>query len=207
MALAIAPANRIIPDFVGSTLDNGRYKFTRVLGSGTSGTVFLADDQATDSPIQVAIKCIRKAQKNTEEEVWQMQAIRFHTAMSTHRNIVTLQRVFNEGDYIFLVMDYYRRGNLSTHLAYARLHRGDNWWIKLAFRQVTFAVEACHDKGIYHCNLKPENFLLADDGSILLTDFEYATNNRRWATRLDIGSPQYRSPGKVLTTSHWHASL
>lgn len=187
-------ASESIPSLVGFTIDKGRYKFMRILGSGSSGVIFLALDRATTPPTEVAIKCIIKAKKDTRHESLQKQEIAFHTAMSAHPNVVTLHRVHEESHYLFLVLDYCTRGDFFNYLMHNRHYRGDDAWIKHTFTQILDAVEACHRMGIYHRDIKPENFLVGEDGRLMLTDFGLATTNL-WTKTFGAGSALYMSPG------------
>ncbi|KAI0711193.1 kinase-like domain-containing protein [Cerioporus squamosus] len=87
--------------------------------------------------------------------------------MSKHPHVVTLHRVIEESHYVFLVMDYCRRGDFFNYLMHNKHYRGDDAWIKQVFSQILDAIEACHKTGIYHRDIKPENFLTFGAGSAL----------------------------------------
>ncbi|TFK90323.1 kinase-like protein [Polyporus arcularius HHB13444] len=194
-------ASETIPSLVGFTICKSRYKFTRVLGSGSSGLIFLADDRTTSPPTEVAVKCMIKAQSNTRQDFLQQQEIEFHQAMSHHPNVVTLHQVLEESSYLFLVMDYCKRGDFFNYLMHNKHYRGDDTWIKLVFAQILDAIEACHKKGIYHRDIKPENFLVGNDGRLVLTDFGLATTNL-WTKTFGAGSALYMSPECIGFDAH-----
>ncbi|KAI0746856.1 kinase-like protein, partial [Daedaleopsis nitida] len=186
-----------IPDLAGHTLDHGRLLLTRVLGSGSSGVTYLAEDTTPGaSPAEYAVKCIIRAQENTRRYTLQQQEIKFHKLLSPHPNVVTLHGVFYHQYYIFLVMDYCRSGDLFSYLSSRRQYRGDNDVVKELFTQVLDAVEACHQIGIFHRDIKPENFLVDETETgtkLFLTDFGLATMNPRSET-FGAGSSLYMSP-------------
>ncbi|RPD65596.1 kinase-like protein, partial [Lentinus tigrinus ALCF2SS1-6] len=194
-------ASENIPNLVGFTINKGRYKFMRVLGSGSSGVIFLAIDRSTNPPTEVAIKCMIRAKKNTRHDSLQMQEIDFHTAMSAHPNVVTLHHVLEEYHYIFLVMDYCSRGDFFNYLMHNRHYRGDDMWVRHMFSQILDAVEACHQMGIYHRDIKPENFLVGEDGRLMISDFGLATKNL-WTKTFGAGSALYMSPECIGIEAH-----
>ncbi|KAH9941314.1 kinase-like protein [Epithele typhae] len=164
------PHSSYIPDLVGHTINRGRLRFTATLGSGSNGVIFLARDTTVPSnalPVEYAVKCIIRAGKGTRRHALQRQEIQFHQRLSYHPNVVTLHRVIEEKDYIFLVMDYCRGGDFFTFLSKRRDYRGDDEFIRRMFLQIIDALEACHAAGIYHRDIKPENFLVSEDGTRL----------------------------------------
>lgn len=62
--------------------------------------------------------------------------------------------------------------------------------------QILDAVHACHEKGVFHRDLKPDNIMCSDDGaSVHLVDFGVATNIEI-STRHACGTLSHNSPGK-----------
>ncbi len=68
--------------------------------------------------------------------------------------------------------------------------------VKKIFVQILDAVEFCHNQGIYHRDLKPDNiFVNAAGDKVFLGDFGLATDNER-STNFRCGSSFYMSPGE-----------
>ena len=68
--------------------------------------------------------------------------------------------------------------------------------LKSVFLQILDAVEYCHDHGIYHRDLKPDNILINEDGTqIKLADFGLSTTSKI-SDSFGCGSPPYMSPGE-----------
>lgn len=190
--------SRDIPDLVGHVLDHGRLKLKRVLGSGSNGVIYLAEDLHSGSPpAEYAVKCVIRAAPDTRRYTLQQQEIHFHKLLSHHPNVVTLHHVLERKHYLFLIMDYCAEGDFFTYLSKRRHYRGDDARIKDLFLQILNALEACHAAGISHRDIKPENFLVSEteEGTrLLLTDFGLATKNRQ-STTFGAGSSLYMSPG------------
>ena len=89
-----------------------------------------------------------------------------------HRNIVRFIDSFTEGDYLYLVMEYCDRGDLSMYL-----NRLDSMMIPESklwkfFLQLLSSMSYIHNKSIIHGDLKPQNILLhGRDYDAKLTDF------------------------------------
>lgn len=185
-----------IPDLVGQAIDDGRLQITSTLGAGSNGVVFLATD-TTSSPVcptQYAVKCILKAKEGTRRYHIQKQEIANHLKASCHPNVLTLHRVVEDGVFLFLVMDYCSGGDLFQFLFDHRVRRGDDAMVKKLMLQIIDAVDACHQLGIYHRDVKPENLLCSEDGSrIFLCDFGLSTR-RPYSTTFGAGSSYYMSP-------------
>jgi serine/threonine protein kinase len=91
-------------------------------------------------------------------------------------------------------MEHFARGDLRK-----RMSEGLTARQSLAYaRDLAFALEAIHEVGIYHRDLKPGNVMLRDDGSIALIDFGLA---KHVALKMEVtdkglifGTPHYMSP-------------
>ena len=118
-------------------------------------------------------------------------------AKLTHPNIVTVHEFGREGEQPFYTMALMRGGDLKARI---RAHpegmppeeaRG----IALA---VARALAYAHGRGFVHRDVKPENILFDEDGTVQLTDFGIAramsSGTRMTATGMSIGSPHYMSP-------------
>ena len=97
-------------------------------------------------------------------------------------------------DHLYLAMEYFARGDLRK-----RMSEGLTARQSLAYaRDLAYALEAIHEVGIFHRDLKPGNVMLRDDGSIALIDFGLA---KHVALKMEVtdkglifGTPHYMSP-------------
>jgi tRNA A-37 threonylcarbamoyl transferase component Bud32 len=148
----------------------GEYRFRALLGEGSFGTVWLADDLRLGVP--VALKAVRlegglerrsRALAQLENEAKKLARLR-------HPNVVRVYTWRQAGAEHYLVMQFVPGGSLRARLA----AEGPLPW-RLAARYIADAAEALghvHAAGIVHRDIKPAN-LLWDQASdeVLLTDF------------------------------------
>ncbi|ORY24790.1 kinase-like domain-containing protein [Naematelia encephala] len=181
-------------DLVGHCIDNGRLEFLSVLGLGAYGVVYLAVDLHAPKPVYLAVKCLLRAGLDSRQRHFQRREIALHQLASRHPNVVTMHKVFEEGDYIFVVMDFCDEGDLFGMITERQRYLGNDHLIKKVFLQIVDAVEYCHSMGIFHRDLKPENILCTRDGErICIADFGLATSERM-STDFGCGSTFYLSP-------------
>lgn len=100
------------PSLVGYTLDNGRIEFLSVLGLGAYGVVYLAVDLQHPTPVYLAVKCLLRVGLDSRQRHFQRREIALHQLASRHPNVVSLHKVIEEGDYIFVIMDFCDEGDL-----------------------------------------------------------------------------------------------
>jgi serine/threonine protein kinase len=97
-------------------------------------------------------------------------------------------------DHLYLAMEHFARGDLRKRMAEGLTARQS-----LGFaRDLAYALQAIHEVGILHRDLKPGNVMLRDDGSIALIDFGLA---KHVALKMEVtdkglifGTPHYMSP-------------
>jgi serine/threonine-protein kinase len=177
---------------------NDRYRLLSLEGEGGMADVYKARDLALDRT--VALKVLRAGYDAGNAFQREARA----AAKLPHPNIVTIYDVGQDGDIQYIVMEYAEGQTLRDMLrAGTQLRAGQALDIAL---QICDAVGFAHDKGIIHCDVKPQNVLVQPDGKAKVTDFGIAraftggTSEQRgklW------GTPYYASPelisGQPLT--------
>jgi len=115
-------------------------------------------------------------------------------ARLTHPNIVQVYDVGSHGQWLYLVLEYVRGGDLNQHLDRG-MHMLD---LVRVVQDMCRALDYAHSKGFVHRDIKPENILFREDGSAVLTDFGIArlADSGPSITRVGtvVGTPQYMSP-------------
>jgi serine/threonine protein kinase len=86
-----------------------------------------------------------------------------------HPFIVKLHHSFQNGEKLFLILDYCCGGDLSFHLKREKFFTEQK--ARLYLSEVVLAIEELHRHDIIYRDLKPDNIVLDKDGHCLLTDF------------------------------------
>ncbi|MEE4247082.1 MAG: AGC family serine/threonine-protein kinase [Kangiellaceae bacterium] len=86
-----------------------------------------------------------------------------------HPFIVKMHHSFQNGEKLFLILDYCPNGDLSFHLKRERFFTEQK--ARLYLSEVVLAIEALHSHDIIYRDLKPDNIVLDAEGHCLLTDF------------------------------------
>ena len=183
---------------VNCVIERGNIRLTKVIAAGAFGAILLAE-QTAPYPSLVAVKCIIKPSPNASERDWHFltRELHLHKTAQGHKGVVRLHRWFEEEGYVFIVMDYYKDGDLFGMITEKQMFVAQDEVIRDAMLQVIDALMHLHSKGVYHRDLKPENILCVDEGDRLhlaIADFGLATNemvSQEWG----VGSTYYMSPG------------
>ncbi|KAM5533884.1 hypothetical protein V8D89_012424 [Ganoderma adspersum] len=188
------------PDFTGLTIDDGRLRFAEKLGEGTYGVVYRAVDEtsATSSsnpePQQFAVKIMERADPDTTRGRYQQREIDVHMDVQDHPNIVSVHGVYECSTYVYVVLDLCAGRDLMDALMDRLTYARNDALLKSVFLQILDAVEYCHDSGVYHRDLKPDNILVNADGTeIKLADFGLATT-AKVSDAFGCGSAYYMAP-------------
>jgi len=94
-------------------------------------------------------------------------------------------------------MDYYQT-DLFNSIVHLNTFNNDSNLIKKVFLQICSAVKYCHENGIYHCDIKPENVVLDSENNAYLCDFGLSTTTPHLSPNTNVGSTYYIAPEKIL---------
>lgn len=146
----------------------GRYKVEQVLGKGAQGEVWRAFDTLLNR--RVAIKILSKLDEDKTRKCFleaQMMA-KVH-----HLNIVTLYDLHKVDSCAFLIMEYVVGKPLSDAIGQSGLPVDEV--IRIG-SQIVSAMQAMHNAGLVHRDVKPSNIMLTEDSTPKLLDFGIATD-------------------------------
>ncbi|MFF8026097.1 protein kinase [Streptomyces sp. NPDC007896] len=179
----------------------GRYSLLSPLGAGGMGTVWRAYDKVLQR--EVAIKEVRApaglAAPDIERMYTRLEREAWAAARVAHRNVVTVYDVAMEEGRPWIVMELVRGQSLADLLkAEGRLSPQRAAFIGL---EVLAALQAAHETGVLHRDVKPANVLMAKDGRVVLTDFGIAMIEGDSALTMTgevVGSPEFLAPERAL---------
>jgi hypothetical protein len=145
----------------------GRYRPLRPLGSGGSGSVWLARDEKRGG--DVALKIVRREGKAASRAEREAKA----AARLRHERCLRSQAFAIDDHHVYIAYEYVSGCTLREALRDGRL---DEWQTVEAAAQILEGLAHAHARGIVHRDVKPANVLLADEDevSIRLLDFGLA---------------------------------
>ncbi|XP_012695927.1 ribosomal protein S6 kinase alpha-2 [Clupea harengus] len=124
--------------------------------------------------VEYAVKIIDKAKKDPSEE------IEILLRYGQHPNIITLKDVYDDGKYVYVVMELMRGGELLDRILLQKCFSEREASAVLC--TLTKTVEYLHSQGVVHRDLKPSNILYVDETvdpeSIRICDFGFAKQLR-----------------------------
>lgn len=171
----------------------GRYRLCEEVGRGGMGVVYRAEDDQLG--ICVALKVLRPELADDPRLVERFRREILAARQVSHRNAVRIHDIGQDGDLLFLTMDYVEGPSLQALLRKEkRLPPEQAAGIA---RQLALALEAAHEVGIVHRDLKPGNILVEPSGRAWITDFGLARSpgaHDLTRTGMVIGTPDYLSP-------------
>jgi len=198
-AAATAPAASITELASGALFAN-RYRIEQILGRGGMGIVYKATDTQLDE--QVAIKTLPgDVMTRSPEELERFKREIRLARKITHRNVLrTYDYGEAEGVY-FISMECVRGYTLAELLSEAPDHRLAPRVALGIARQICRGLQAAHEQGIIHRDIKPQNVLIDHKGEVKLMDFGIArmAEAKEGMTQagLIVGTPHYMSPEQV----------
>ena len=161
---------RAIREVLGCYNLNDYYEMKETLGKGKFGLVKRAIHR--NSKKSVAIKIMKKKEMNTQDLELTRREIEI-MKICQHPNIIQLLDIFENSDYIFIVMEHLQGGDLFNYLEQKKFHIPEERACYIVSSMI-LALSYLHAYGIAHRDLKPENILLisqSPDSDIKLMDF------------------------------------
>lgn len=190
--------------------EQGRYELIEEIESGGMGTVWRGYDAVLDR--EIAVKLIRPdvvaSPAQAEEFARRFEREARVTARIGHHGVPQVfDAVLDEASYdrMYLVMEYVRGISLRKVLAGvedgAAVRLPVSWATSIA-AQICTALSYAHAISVVHRDLKPDNVLIAADGTVKVLDFGIAKLLRTDVTRLTatgnlVGTSRYMPPEQI----------
>jgi HAMP domain-containing protein/predicted Ser/Thr protein kinase len=187
-------------ELTSGSLFASRYRIEQILGRGGMGIVYKASDTQLDETVAIKTLPGDVMQRSPEDLERFKREIRLARKI-THRNVLrTYDYGEAEGVY-FISMEFVRGYTLSELLEEAPGHRMATRVGMGIARQICRGLQAAHEQGIIHRDIKPQNVLIDHKGEVKVMDFGIArmAEAKEGMTQagLIVGTPHYMSPEQV----------
>ncbi|MCG8916249.1 serine/threonine protein kinase [Actinokineospora sp. PR83] len=184
----------------GSRVVAGRYAILNELGRGGMGVVWLAEDRMIGRNVAIKELHLPEGVPHDERRVFEERVLREARTAGRLNDpaVVTVYDVVQEAGATYIVMELIQAPTLSDVVK----ERGPlpPEQVTVLAEQLLSALEAAHQAGIIHRDVKPSNIMLANNNRVKLTDFGIAQSlddPRLTSSGMLIGSPTYMAPERI----------
>ena len=175
---------------VGMFIQN-RYEIISKIGSGGMADVYKAKDHKLNR--FVAVKVMKKEFRDDKQFISKFRVEAQSAAGLAHANIVNIYDVGEEAGIYYIVMELVEGITLKEYIKNkGRLSVREATSIAL---QISAGLEAAHNNGIIHRDIKPQNIIISTDGKVKVADFGIArASSSNTINSSVMGSVHYSSP-------------
>ena len=149
------------------------YRVTGKLGTGGMGVVYEAED--TRLPRKVALKFLPEELASDADAVRRFRREAETIALLNHPQICTIYDIGEHDGHSYIAMECVEGVNLKAYMARKTIETPA--LVDIAV-QITRALQAAHDKGIVHRDIKPGNIIVGESGAVKVLDFGLARRFR-----------------------------
>jgi serine/threonine protein kinase len=176
-----------------------RYADPRPIGRGGMGQIYLAEDRELGRKVAIKVLDDRFAGNEQLRERFKREALAA-ARLSGHPHVVTIFDVGESQGRPFIVMEYLPGGTLGDRTRQGPVEPGEalSW-----LGQIAEALDAAHELGVVHRDVKPPNLLFDARGELVVADFGIArvaddTLTGMTATGTVLGTAGYLAPEQAL---------
>jgi len=146
------------------------YNKIEKIGEGTYGVVYKAKDKTTNE-----IVALKKIRLEAEDEGVPSTAIREISILRelTHKNIVNLKDVVHQDNKLYLVFEFLDQ-DLKRYMDLVGKKPMNPMLVKSYLQQLLLGMAFCHAHRVLHRDLKPQNLLIDQNGTLKIADFGLA---------------------------------
>src|SRR3954449_9059402 len=181
---------------IGTRL-SGRYRIEDEIGSGGMSTVYRAFDETLER--QVAVKIMHSDISRDPAALERFRRESRTVAQLSHPHVVMVIDAGEDAGHPYIVFEHVRGETLKD-----RIRREGPLPIAEAIAyaiEIGRALEAAHEQGLVHRDVKPQNVLLDEEGRAKVTDFGIASGlefEQLTGTGRVIGTTDYVSPEQAM---------
>ena len=147
-----------------------KYEVKQKIGKGKFGLVKCGINKETKMPVAIKIM----AKKNMDKSDLELAKVEIDILkISQHPNIIKLYDIYENENYIYIIMEYCSGGDLLSYFEYHEYELPESKVCEI-IHKLSMAIYYLHSYGIVHRDLKPENILMtdiSDTADIRLLDF------------------------------------
>src|SRR5712692_3097680 len=180
----------------------GKYLVKRELGRGGMGAVYLAEQPGLGR--EVAIKELIPSAAADPVALTRFIQEAQVMARASHPNLVQVHDLEQVGGSNYIVLEFVRGKSLRDWLNQGSIPMPQVFAIMHGVLQ---ALDYAHKRAIVHRDMKPENVLISDEGTVKVADFGIARltddsglGSTATKTGTTVGTPQYMSPEQVASS-------
>jgi len=189
-------ARRMMLPNVGDVID--KYRIEEHLGRGGFAAVYRATHLLMHAPVALKLLLPDVVQRHPHLAERMCDEARF-TALVNHPNVVRVYDVTHYEHTTYIIMEYIKGASLAHLISHSPLRVEEAVRIGI---DICSGLRAALECGLFHCDIKPANILIAEDGHAKLVDFGQA---RREITGADtsssstdiVGTPAYMAPEQI----------
>jgi len=189
-------ASRMEGHNLGAKIRIPGIKVLRLIGEGGTARVYLASREGDDEPL--VVKILRREIVSDKRALARFMEEYALVERIQSRHVAHIVGHGNSEDHAYLVMEFFEGGDLNKRLAGKAIEPAEA--LRL-FRELMYALGEIHEKGILHRDLKPQNLMFREDGSLAVVDFGIAKHIDSSVERTHagevLGTPRYMSPEQV----------
>ena len=181
-----------LPEGAAAERTISHYRLLEKLGEGGMGVVYKALDTKLNRAVALKFLAPRLTQDPEAKQRFRREAKA--AAAVDHPNICTVYEIDEVGGQIFIAMAYIEGQSLDKKIAAGPLPLDEALDIAT---QTAQGLQAAHEKGVVHRDIKGANILLTAGGQVKIADFglaQLADPEHLTKTGTTLGTPAYRSP-------------
>ncbi len=181
-----------LPEGAGAEHAISHFRLLEKLGEGGMGVVYKALDTNLNRTVALKFLAPRLTQDPEAKKRFRREAE--VAAAVDHPNICTVHEIDEVDGQIFIAMAYIEGPSLDKKIGGSPLPLDEAFDIAA---QTAQGLQAAHEKGVVHRDIKSANILLTTSGQVKIVDFglaQLANPDQLTKTGSTLGTPAYMSP-------------